>query len=107
MSYSLSFTDRFYYPQQMEHLQCSNCPTSIYQALLSISKETWQQMAKDIFHVAPEQLDLETVMDRVRQTDTCTDFRSPVDVWIDSERKYSVAVHDDHISPSQSYESLG
>jgi hypothetical protein len=33
-------------------------------------------------------------MQKIRETDTCGDLRSPVDVWIDPEGYYRVMVHE-------------
>lgn len=94
MSYGLSFSDRFFYSEQPEQTQCSERPTSVYQAVLSMREEAWQQVARDVFHADSQRLDLDTVMDRVCQTDTCSDLSSPVDVWIDPEGLHTVAVYD-------------
>jgi len=91
MSYSLSFADDFFYPEQ---LQQTSRPTNVYQAVKGMSGDTWRQMASDVFHVEPDQLDVEAVIEQIRQTDTCLALYSPVEVLIDGEGDYSVSVYD-------------
>ena len=51
-------------------------------------------MAKDVFGVEHGNLDPRTVLEKVRETDTCSNLDSPVHVWIDEEGFYGVDVYD-------------
>ena len=54
----------------------------------------WDEMAKEVFGRPGNRVDIDDVMRKIRDTDTCTDLRSPVEVWIDSNGFYTVEVYD-------------
>ncbi len=94
MAYALSFSDEFFLPDVPDAIQPEERPTSVYAALLSMRQETWDRMACDVFAIDPEQLDPLTVLDRIRETNTCSNLDSPVQVWIDAEGWFDVLVYD-------------
>ena len=95
MAYSLSFSGEFFVgPHDCEGVEDDSPPTSVLQALRAMSKAAWAEMAQEVFGVSGEYLDLDTVMSKIRETDTCSTLSSPVSVWIDAEGWYQVAVHD-------------
>ncbi len=96
MAYSLSFSEAFYADDDLDSITPSQQPTSVYQAIQSIRDEEWKQIARDVFGIDPEHLDPMTVLDRIRETNTCSNLDSPVDVWIDREGDYQVTVHEQH-----------
>ena len=102
LSYALSFTERFYYPEDLEQVKTSERPTTVYQAVLSLSQDDLTEIAREVFHVDPQHLDAEVVMDKIRQTDTCTTLSPPVSVWIDEEGDFQVQVYDELSSPELS-----
>jgi len=99
MSYALSFAERFYYPKDVEQVKTSEQPTSVYQAVLSLSKEKLTAIAREVFDVNPQYLDAEMVMDKIHQTNTCTTLSPPVAVWIDEEGDFQVQVYDAPLLP--------
>ncbi len=102
MSYALSFAEQFYYPEDVERGKASEQPTSVYQAVLSLSQEKLTEIAQEVFHVDPLHLDIEMVMDKICQTDTCSTLSSPVAVWIDEEGDFQVQVYDKPLPPELS-----
>lgn len=94
MSYGLSFSRQFFYPENLESANVSSQPQSVYQALVAIQRDTWESLASNVFGVASDRLDVHTVMDRILETNTCTYLTSPVEVWIDDQGEYRVEVHD-------------
>ena len=104
MSYSLSFSQDFFlaegepYDRSDLALNDDGNPISLYSALLKWAEdkpEGWASMAKDVFGLdEPEYLDIETVLQKVEETDTCSNLSVPVRVWIDSEGDYTVEVYD-------------
>ena len=97
MAYSLSFAQCFFLgdgSMAPEELPISTRPTSVYQALRSLSAEQWQELAREVFGVSPEHLDIETVLARIMATNTCANLDSPVEVFIDAEGWYRVLVYD-------------
>ena len=44
--------------------------------------------------VDPDHVTPEAVLELIQNTDTCTDLRSPVSVWIDAEGYHTLEVHD-------------
>jgi len=96
MPYSLSFAEDFFIDEDICDVQPSDRPSSVYQAILSLSDETWNRLARDVFGVDPEHLDPLTMFDRVREIDTCSNLDSPVRVWIDEEGWYELLVYERH-----------
>jgi len=86
MTYALSFSRDFIDGPE------SNPPTSVYGALRQMSQETWADLAERVFGV--DQLDIETVLRRVEETNTCLNLDSPVEVFIDPEGEFTVQVYD-------------
>lgn len=104
MSFSLSFSPEFYYAPG-EPYDCSNLslnsqgkPYSLFSAIqvwADEHPEDWAELAREHFALdKPELLMVEGVVQKCRETDTCTDIRVPVEVWIDPEGDYRVLVYD-------------
>jgi hypothetical protein len=99
MAYSLSFSESFFYGDPdvpPESLSPSERPTCVYQALLSLSAHDWADMARSVFSVHPDDLCISTVIDRIRETNTCSNLDSPVEVSIEREGWYRILVYDEH-----------
>jgi len=94
MSYSHSFSCNFYYDADENAPDKSKYPTSVAMALRSMPKKRWNEMCKDVFHCKPDFVDIDTVMDKIMETDTVSNLSSPVEVWIDSEGYYTIEVYD-------------
>ena len=101
MSYSLSFSPEFFTDETFPYdTEPSNRPTTVYQAILSLPKRDQVAIAREVLksphpvlHVMSESFAAD-VLDRVRETDSCADLSSPVEVYIDAEGWYSVLVYD-------------
>lgn len=98
MSFELSFGPEFFFaegepydrgPYTAEEIAK---PTSVWMAIENMDVEQRYDVAKDCFGCMPQHLTSETVMDRIRETDTCRDLRSPVEVYIDESRIHSIEV---------------
>lgn len=97
MAYSLSFAPEFFvgnYPDGPDHLKPSDRPTSVYQAILRLADQTWEQISRGVFHCKPNYLDVESVLARAEETNTCSNLDSPVEVWIDGDGEFRVFVYD-------------
>ena len=91
MAYALSFAQEFFWGTvPIEKMKPSPRPTSVYQAILSLDDKQWAQLAADVFNCPPDHLDVETVLAKVQETDTCSNLDSPVQVYIDPTGKYRV-----------------
>ena len=94
MSYALSFAPEFFWGKvPVEKMKPSDRPTSVYQAVLSLTDEQWASLARDLFGIEPNDLDVEMVIQRVTETNTCRNLDVPVEVWIDRDGFFSVLVH--------------
>src|SRR5215831_7827339 len=99
MAYSLSFTDEFFADETFPETEPSARPTSVYQAIVSLDKRTKVEIAREVMNSPHPYLYVTTesfaydVLDKVRETDTCGDLSSPVDVWIDPEGFYTLDVY--------------
>jgi len=98
MAYELSFSPEFFVgPHDMDgsiNLKDNDSPTSVYQAVMAMDDETFAEMARDVFGTDPDFVDAGMVMEKIQETNTCGDLRSPVDVWIDEEGFYTVDVYE-------------
>jgi hypothetical protein len=94
MAYSLSFSEKFFLEGDPDAIQPASRPTSVYQAILSLKADQWERLAREVFHTEPGHLDPMTVLDEVRQTNTCSNLDSPVQVWIDAQGWHDVLVYD-------------
>jgi hypothetical protein len=99
MAFGLSFSPEFFFNEgePYDFSEKSDRPTSVWQAIISMSDEEWRDIAVDVFGMGDDMIDYlspETVLDKVRETGTCTDLRSPVEVWIDPDGHYTVSVYE-------------
>ena len=92
MAYAHSFTARFY--GDPYSATPSDRPTTVADALASVADNEWDLMCHDVFGCAGEYLDVDTVLERIRETDTVSSFQPPVEVWIDDDGVHTVLVHD-------------
>ncbi len=93
MTYALSFSNDFLVGDGSE-LQPSPRPTSVLQAILSLSGQERIELARDLFGVSPDHLTAEAVLARVIDTNTVENLDSPVCVWIDETGLHTLLVHD-------------
>lgn len=97
MAYALSFAPEFFWGDgstDPDDLPRSNRPTSVYQAILSLTDEQWAALARDVFNYSPDDLDPETVVTKVQETNTCRNLDSPVEVLVDPDGYHSLFVHE-------------
>ncbi len=93
MSFSLSFAPEFFCRGDDFEPGPSDRPTSVWQALESMSDEDWHSMCQDL-GLSPDFTDYDTIIDMIRETDSCSNLNSPVKVWIDPEGHHTVLVYD-------------
>ena len=104
MSYELSFTDAFFYPEEADleiyDAPLTPKPTNLYDAICR-----WAALEPDEFiavcHEAainPEDMYAEWLLtDYARYAiNTCTSLTSPVEVWLSKNMDYTVKVYDTH-----------
>ena len=92
MSHALSFSPEFF-SGEVDSPQRSDRPTSVRQAIASLSEEAWRELAAAVFDVRPQELSPDAVLARVLATNTCTSFNEPVEVWIDRQGGYTLHVY--------------
>lgn len=102
MAFGLSFSDSFFKQEGDDNIDPENAeseignPTSVWQALMLKTESEWEEIAKEVFDLnSGDDLDCDMVMDKIRETDTCTDLSSPVHVYIDEEGYYAVDIYDE------------
>ena len=103
MAYDLSFSPEFFlaegepYDRSEPCLDSQGRPASVWSAIeAKIGSEFWEDMARDVFGQPDGTfLNAEMVLDKVRETDTCSDLGVPVRVWIDAQVYYTINVWDD------------
>lgn len=95
MPNELSFSPEFFF-QEGEPYDggpgWSDRPTSVWQALESMSDEDWHSMCLDL-GLSPDFTDYEEIIDMIHQTNTCSSLTSPIEVWIDPEGIHTVLVY--------------
>lgn len=97
MTYGLSFGPDFFWHGTQDHAQSrlrTERPTSVEQAVLQLSDETWAKLARDVFHCEPEFLTIAAVLEKIEETNTCLNLDSPVEVCVDRGGEFTVLVYD-------------
>ena len=102
MSYELSFTEEFF--SGSEETQVTDRPTSVFEAVenlsfdekVAISNQLFENSIKTkaaVFHAESESFAWD-VLEKVRETNTCSNLTVPVRVWIDRDGNFTVDVYD-------------
>ena len=97
MAYSLSFGLDFFRDEQGDESRTrtpKKQPTSVAQAVANLSGKTWSRLAREIFRCEPKYLDIEAVLQKVEETNTCLNLDSPVEVAVDPNGDFTVLVYD-------------
>ena len=97
MSFELSFSPEFFFAESEPYdggYGVQERPWSVWMAIHSMPEEEWNRMAEEVFGVEPEFLTPETVLDKIRETDSCANLNTPVEVYIDAGGWHSVYVYD-------------
>lgn len=97
MAYALSFAPEFFWGDGSippDDLPRSDQPTCVYQATLSLPEDTWARLAHEVFDCSPDDLDPETVLCKVQETNTCRNLDCPVEVFVDSDGVYTLLIHE-------------
>lgn len=102
MAYSLSFSEEFFlaegepYDRSDRAVNSEGKPVSLYSAICMMPDEQWKEIAADLFNLKgePGLLAPEAVFEMARETGTCSNLNSPVEVWIDSDGEYRVKVYE-------------
>ena len=97
MTYALSFSPDFLRDEAdngSEARMSKMRPTSVAQALTNLSGKTWSRLAREIFRCEPKYLDIEFVLQKVEEINTCLNLDSPVEVAIDLNGAFTVLVYD-------------
>lgn len=95
MAFDLSFSEEFF-TGTVDYPERSETPTSVLQALVSMEPAEWAEYCREHLNgVDPDaECAARAALKRVREVNTCTDLRSPVEVWLEPEGYYSVRVYD-------------
>jgi len=95
VTYALSFGPEFFRDERDSGVPTlTRRPTSVAQALANLSNETWSRLAREVFHCAPQHLDVEAVLSKIEDTNTCLNLDSHVQVAIDPDGNFTVLVYD-------------
>ena len=95
MAYAHSFTERFY--GDPYNATPSDRPTTVVDVLAGMSDDDWNAMCRDVFGCDGAYIDVDTVLQRIIETDTVSSFQPPVEVWIDADGDHVVLVHDTEV----------
>jgi hypothetical protein len=103
MSYELSFSEEFFtdetFPYDTEE---SKRPTSVWQAIISMPLSLRAEVGAKVFGLKKANLvfwldSIEwttDILDKVRETNTCSNLNSPVRVWIDLKGDYTLSIYE-------------
>ena len=96
MAFSLSFSPEFFLgTDERDLIECSDRPLSVLQAIVSLAEQQRATIAREVFGCEEEALSDDVILQRVIETDTCTDLTPPVEVWIDDEGFHTLHVYDE------------
>ena len=99
VTYALSFGPDFFWNDTHDDVLSrgpTKRPTSVEQSVSRLSDETWARLARDVFHIEPEYLNIEAVLEKIEKTNTCLNLDPPVEVFIDPDGDFTVLVYDRH-----------
>ncbi len=103
MTYDLSFSEDFFTDETFPYdTEKSKHPTNVYQAIISLPRSELSAIGRKVLGIPSRNisfwLDSESmgsdILDKIRETNTCSNLNSPVVVWIDPEGDYQVKVWD-------------
>lgn len=95
MAFDLSFGPEFFVgPYDLTIEYPVERPVTIYQALSSLSEESLDAIVDHFDDLSREMVTRQDLTKKVQETNTCTDLRSPVEVWIDREGYCTILVHE-------------
>lgn len=103
MSYSLSFSEDFYFAEGEPYdrsdlaVDSQGRPVSVWSAIDRMrleEPEQWDELASEVFDCKGEYLTTESVLDKIRETNTCSNLSVPVEVWIDPCGDFMLEVWD-------------
>lgn len=107
MSYELSFSPEFFlaegepYDRSDDATNRKGQAVSVWTAIAHFKQHEpnrWREMASELWGLRGRHRDLlmaEAVLDKIRETNTCSNLNTPVEVWIDPEGIYRVKVWDE------------
>jgi hypothetical protein len=102
MAYSHSFAPSFY--GDPYEAAPSKRPTTVCDALASLSNTKWRAMVRDVFNITDKPrggvdpadvVGIEDVLAKIIETDTVSNLTVPVSVWIDAEGFHTIDVYDE------------
>ena len=98
---SLSFSEAFFSgTDDIYEVKPSDRPTSVLQEIISLPKRDRVEIARyvmkskhPVLYTQSESFDFD-VLEKVRETDSCDGYETPIRVYIDEDRDYWVDVYD-------------
>lgn len=97
MSFELCFTEDFFLNENEDNFHLGR-PISVFgaiEAMILREPEKWKNLKKEIFDLDNGiYLDSEIVLEKIRETNTCSNLTVPVEVWIDPDGYYTLQVWD-------------
>ena len=94
----LSFSTEFFIgTKPLYEISESDKPNSVVQAIISMSEEEKVELNNHQFQYKGNVDDedwLLLVLDRVRETNTCDNYETPVSVWIDKEGFWRLDIYE-------------
>jgi len=103
MSFELSFSEEFFTDETFPYdTEPSKRPTNVWQAIVSLPPIALKVIGKDVFKlpariikgwIESEQAHLD-ILEKVRETNTCSNLTVPVRVWIDPKGDYTLTIYE-------------
>ena len=70
-------------------------PINIEQALWEMDIASWTDMVAELYpHCEPQNVGVDDIITIIKETNTCSNLDSPVEVWIDKEGDFRIKVYD-------------
>lgn len=102
MATCLSFSESFFTGEEDYYsIETTERPKNVLQAIVSLSVADKKRIAKEVFNVADENLEIVInsemfdfdVLEKIRENDSCDGYCSPIRVYIDPQGWLSVTVY--------------
>jgi hypothetical protein len=68
-------------------------PTSVFQALMAMPLNDWENLSNSIFNISGDELDIDMVISQIKNTNMCEYLTDSIQVWIDDTGNFKLNIY--------------
>jgi hypothetical protein len=69
-------------------------PTSVFQALMAMPLNDWEDLSQYIFNMSGDELDIDMVINQIKNTNMCEYLTDSIQVWVDDAGKFKLKIYE-------------